>query len=87
MLAGPTGTGKTTITTQFVAKSHSDGESVVVAVFEEYPGDYLGRGTKLGVDFEEMARAGKLRVIYLRPLDLSVDETLAAYAEVAGKQP
>jgi circadian clock protein KaiC len=78
MLAGPTGTGKTTIATQFVARTYSDGEAVVVAVFEEYPEDYLLRGRKLGVDFEEMVRAGKLRIIYLRPLDLSVDETLAA---------
>lgn len=78
MLAGPTGTGKTTIATQFVAKSCDDGEAVVVAVFEEYPDDYLARGKKLGVDLDAMARSGKLRVIYLRPLDLSVDETLAA---------
>ncbi len=78
MLAGPTGTGKTTIATQFIARSHRDGEAVVAAVFEEYPDNYLARGQKLGVDLDEMVRAGKLRIIYLRPLDLSVDETLAA---------
>jgi circadian clock protein KaiC len=78
MLAGPTGTGKTTIATQFLGRSHRDGEAVVAAVFEEYPDNYLARGTKLGVDLNEMVRSGKLRVIYLRPLDLSVDETLAA---------
>jgi circadian clock protein KaiC len=78
MLAGPTGTGKTTIATQFVAQSHRDGEAVVAAVFEEYPDNYLARGKKLGVDLEQMARSGQLRIIYLRPLDLSVDETLAA---------
>lgn len=78
MLAGPTGTGKTTIATQFVARSLSDGEAVVAAVFEEYPDNYIARGKKLGVDLEEMVRSGKLRIIYLRPLDLSVDETLDA---------
>jgi circadian clock protein KaiC len=78
MLAGPTGTGKTTIATQFVAQSFSEGEAVVIAVFEEYPDDYLARGRKLGVDLDDMTRSGKLRVIYVRPLDLSVDETLAA---------
>jgi circadian clock protein KaiC len=78
MLAGPTGTGKTTIATQFIAKSYSEGEAVVAAVFEEYPDNYLARGKKLGVDLDEMVRTGKLQIIYLRPLDLSVDETLAA---------
>lgn len=78
MLAGPTGTGKTMIATQFVAKSLSEGEAVVAAVFEEYPDNYLARGTKIGVDLDEMVRSDKLRIIYLRPLDLSVDETLAA---------
>jgi circadian clock protein KaiC len=78
MLAGPTGTGKTTIATQFVAKSHREGAAVVMAIFEEYPDDFVSRGRKLGIDLAEMTRSGKLRVIYLRPLDLSVDETLAA---------
>ncbi len=78
MLAGPTGTGKTTIATQFIARSASDGEAVVAAVFEEYPDNYMARGQKLGVDLDSMVRSGKLRIIYLRPLDLSVDETLAA---------
>jgi circadian clock protein KaiC len=66
---------------QFVAKSVNTGEGVVIAVFEEYPNDYLARGRKLGVDLEASVEAGKLRVIYLRPLDLSVDETLAAVLE------
>ena len=37
MLAGPTGTGKTTFATQFVAQGHREGAPAVIAVFEEYP--------------------------------------------------
>jgi circadian clock protein KaiC len=77
MLAGTTGTGKTTFATQFVAAGHAAGESAVVAVFEEYPDAYLARARGLGFDLGAMVEAGTLRVIYLRPLDLSVDETLA----------
>ncbi len=76
VLAGPTGTGKTTFATQFVAAGIRQGEPCVIAVFEEHPEDYLERATSYGVDFREAVRQNKLRIIYLRPLDLSVDETL-----------
>jgi circadian clock protein KaiC len=76
ILAGPTGTGKTTFATQFVAAGVRQGEPCVIAVFEEHPEDYLERATSYGVDFREAVRQDKLRIIYLRPLDLSVDETL-----------
>lgn len=77
MLAGPTGTGKTTFATQFVAAGAQAGERCVVTVFEEYPAAYATRAKALGVDLHAMVDAGTLRIIYLRPLDLSVDETLA----------
>lgn len=76
MLTGPAGSGKTTFATQFIAQGLSEQESCVVAVFEEYPEAYLSRAKTLPVDFRKMMDAGKLAVIYLRPLDLSVDEML-----------
>ncbi len=76
ILAGPTGTGKTTFATQFAAAGVRQGEACVIAVFEEHPEVYLERATSSGVDFREAVRQGKLRIIYVRPLDLSVDETL-----------
>jgi circadian clock protein KaiC len=76
LLTGPAGSGKTTFATQFVAQGLSEGESCVVAVFEEYPETYLARAKTNAVDFNKMVSEGKLAVTYLRPLDLSVDETL-----------
>ena len=76
MLTGPAGSGKTTFTTQFVAEGLRRKESCVVAVFEEFPEAYLARA-KTPVDFEAMIAAERLSVIYLRPLDLSVDEMLS----------
>ena len=76
MLTGPAGSGKTTFATQFLAQGLGQKENCVVAVFEEYPEAYLARA-KTPVDFTEMIEAGRLAVIYLRPLDLSVDEMLA----------
>jgi len=77
MLTGPAGSGKTTFATQFVAQGLSQKENCVVAVFEEYPEAYLSRAKTLPVDFSKMIEADRLAVIYLRPLDLSVDEMLA----------
>lgn len=77
MLTGPAGSGKTTFATQFVAQGLSEGERCVVAVFEEFPDAYLARAKTNSVDFARMIAADKLAVIYLRPLDLSVDEMLA----------
>jgi circadian clock protein KaiC len=81
MLAGPTGTGKTTFAMLFAADGLRRGEAVVIVVFEEYPEAYLNRLRKFDVDPDAMIAANKLRITYLRPLDLSVDETLADILE------
>lgn len=77
MLTGPAGSGKTTFATHFVAEGLRTNESCVVAVFEEFPEAYLARAKTSSIDFRAMIDAGRLAVIYLRPLDLSVDEMLS----------
>jgi len=74
VLAGPTGAGKTTFAMRFVSAGLEAGEAAVVAIFEEHPDAYLTRA-KSEIDLPEAMIQDKLRVIYLRPLDLSVDET------------
>lgn len=76
VLAGPTGTGKTTFAMQFIAAGLAAGEAAVMTIFEEHPDAYVERARSLGLDLVAAVKAGKLRIIYLRPLDLSVDETL-----------
>ena len=49
----------------------------MIVVFEEYPEEYLARATARDENMEKSIQSGKLELIYLRPLDLSVDETLA----------
>ncbi len=78
LLSGPAGSGKTTFATQFLAEGLTRGEAGVAVVFEEYPEAYLARAKALDIDLAAMVERGKLALIYLRPLDLSVDETLAA---------
>lgn len=81
MLVGPAGSGKTTFATQFAAEGLRRDEPVVIVVFEEYPEEYLARAEARSAGMEEKMKAGQLEIIYLRPLDLSVDETLAEILE------
>jgi circadian clock protein KaiC len=76
VLAGPTGTGKTTFAMKFIAAGLAEGETAVIAIFEEHPDIYLQRAKSVDVDLRAAVKEDKLRIIYLRPLDLSVDETL-----------
>jgi circadian clock protein KaiC len=77
ILAGPAGSGKTTFATQFIAEGLRNHEPGIIVVFEEYPEEYLARAKARNGDIDEMIRSGRLKLLYLRPLDLSVDETLA----------
>ena len=76
LVAGSSGTGKSVLATQFIAEGIRQGESGIVAVFEERPQAYAERAATLGLDLEKPQTEGKLEILYLRPLDLSVDETM-----------
>ena len=76
LVAGPSGSGKSVLATQFIAEGLRRGEPGIVAIFEERPDEYAQRAAKFGIDFDTPQKDGKLKIIYLRPLDLSVDETM-----------
>ncbi len=76
LIAGPSGSGKSAIGTQFLAEGLRRGEPGIAAIFEERPEEYAGRAASLGMDFDTPQDDGKLEILYLRPLDLSVDETM-----------
>src|SRR5450432_1496273 len=76
LIAGSSGTGKSIISTQFIAEGLRQGEPGIVAVFEERPEEYAARANSFGLDLDTPIEEGILKVIYLRPLDLSVDETM-----------
>jgi circadian clock protein KaiC len=76
LIAGSSGTGKSLLATQFIAAGVRNGEPGIVAVFEERPEEYEARASTFGLNLNAAVHEGKLQVIYLRALDLSVDETL-----------
>jgi circadian clock protein KaiC len=80
LLAGPSGSGKTVLSNEFILEGIRRGEPGVIAVFEKRPNDYL-HTTPHGDAFDRFVKEKKLEVVYVRPLDLSIDETLTAIRE------
>lgn len=76
LIAGSSGTGKSLLATQFIAAGIREGQPGIVAVFEERPEEYAARASAFGLHLDTAIEEGKLKIIYLRPLDLSVDETM-----------
>ena len=76
LVAGPSGSGKSLLGTQFLAEGIRQGEPGVVAIFEERPEEYVDRASSFRLDLDMPQVQGQLKIIYIRPLDLSVDETV-----------
>lgn len=76
LVAGPSGTGKSALATQFIAEGLRNGEPGIMAIFEERPEGYTQRAGTFGLHLKAAEQAGTLETLYLRPLDLSVDETM-----------
>jgi circadian clock protein KaiC len=76
LVAGPSGTGKSALATHFIAEGLRRGEPGIMAIFEERPHAYTDRAAGFGLKLDTPQQKGKLEILYLRPLDLSVDETM-----------
>jgi circadian clock protein KaiC len=76
LVAGPSGTGKSALATQFIAEGLRIGEPGIMAIFEERPDGYTRRADGFGLNLTAAEKEGLLEILYLRPLDLSVDETM-----------
>ncbi len=76
LVAGSSGTGKSLLGIQFIVEGLRQGEPGIVAMFEERPAEYAARAASFGLDLDTAQKEGKLKLLYIRPLDLSVDETV-----------
>ncbi len=85
LVAGPSGSGKSVLATQFMAEGIRKGEKGVIAVFEERPPEYAGRAGSFGLDLNAAQKEGNLSLLYLRPLDLSVEETMQELVDAVQK--
>jgi circadian clock protein KaiC len=75
LVAGPSGSGKSVLATEFIMEGVRHDEPGIIAVFEKRPNEY-SQTPPGGRAFGQMIRQRKVGVIHSRPLDLSIDETL-----------
>src|SRR6202047_594933 len=78
LVAAPSGTAKSALATQFIAEGLRHGEPGIMAIFEERPEGYTQRAGSFGLKLAAAEQKRALEILYLRPLDLSVDETMFA---------
>lgn len=78
LVAGSSGTGKTLLGLQFIMAGARRGEANVMVAFEERPQEHARKARSFGWDFPALQQDGLLRIISVRPVDLSVDEVLGA---------
>ena len=79
LVAGPAGSGKTILATEFLAEGVRRGEAGIIAAFEKNPRQ--ARIRKL----DDLVRSGKLGLIDTRALDLTIDETLHEMTEMIAR--
>lgn len=76
LIIGSSGTGKTLLALHFLVSGAEGGDPCVMITFEEQPQVHIQKARSFGWDLEALERRNLLRMLYLRPVDLSVDEVL-----------
>ncbi|QKY17528.1 ATPase domain-containing protein [Halorubrum sp. CBA1229] len=74
IVSGPTGVGKTTLSTQFMKEAAERGERSVIYLFEESRGTFLTRSRAVGIPVDEMLERGTLQVNEVEALERSPQE-------------
>jgi circadian clock protein KaiC len=76
LVSGATGTGKTLMTTEFIAGGMAAGERCMLFAFEESREQLFRNANGWGMNFEEMEREGKLLVDCCYPESAGLEEHL-----------
>jgi circadian clock protein KaiC len=78
LVVGPSGSGKSLLATHFLNEGVRRGEPGVLAVFEKRPIEYTQTHS---LTLDDNVRAGHVKIIHTRPLDLSIDEMMHEVTE------
>ncbi|MFQ5914545.1 MAG: circadian clock protein KaiC [Nitrospinota bacterium] len=76
LVSGPTGCGKTLMTTEFIAGGAENGERSLLFAFEESRDQLFRNATGWGIDFARMEKRGQLKVICEYPEVASLEDHL-----------
>jgi len=84
LLAGPSGSGKSVLASEFISEGARHGEPGIIAVFEKRPNEY-SQDSPMGLRFDQFIRERKVAILQTRPLDLSIDEMLSEIVETISR--
>lgn len=82
LVSGATGTGKTLMVTEFMAGGVKNNERCLVFAFEESREQLFRNATGWGVDFEQMEKDGKLKVVCRYPETTGLENHLINMKEI-----
>ena len=83
LLAGPPGTGKSSLAAQFVAAAAERGQPTAMFLFEEATSNLLNRTDGLGMPVRQHHASGLLTIQQVDPAELSPGEFVAAVCRAA----
>lgn len=82
LVSGATGTGKTLMVTSFMAGGANNGERCLLFAFEESREQLFRNAIGWGVDFEQMEKEGKLKVVCEYPETTGIEDHLIQMKKV-----
>lgn len=74
LIMGPTGTGKSTIATYFLAAAAARGDAGMMLCFDESPANLLIRTNSLGIGLAEHVKTGRVELSAIDPAEFSPGE-------------
>lgn len=85
LIAGPAGTGKSSLATQFVAAATARGEAAAMFLFEESTTNLLHRTQALGMGLQPALTSGRLSIQQIDPAEMAPGEFAAAVCAAADR--
>ncbi len=82
LLSGPTGTGKTLLTTEFLMGGAVEGSPCLLFAFEESREQLIRNASGWGVDFSRLENEGKLKIVNAYPESMSLEDHLITMKSV-----
>lgn len=86
LLAGPTGSGKTTASIQFILEGLRLGEPCLLVNFQENPTQLAHQMEEIGGQLDDDTR-GRLTLLYYSAVELSIDRIIVSIFQVLRKVP
>jgi len=85
LIAGPPGTGKSSLAAQFVTAAAKRGQSSAMFLFEEAANNLLNRADGLGMDIRRPYESGMLTIQQIDPAELSPGEFSTVVCQAADR--